>query len=195
MPEPWAPWQLVCKEERRITAVSRHNSWNETHPHTFRAVTAATVHLLKTDLKWVSIYLFLIWHFKNFCPKILAKTKKPNNDDHSSTYKSKSCICIIINLYLMSIQRQIIADVVMDSTCGILKGMCGLWKPTAKKNGRSLCTWLFSRLMASSVLSMSGSVPPGCSVTFTAHSKLTWSRPSSPLHTWKQRVNAIHLQH
>lgn len=83
----------------------------------------------------------------------------------------------------------------MSSTCGILKGMCGLWNPTAKKNGWPWCAWLFSRLMASSVLSRSGSVPPGCSVTFTAHSKLAWSRPSSPLHIWKQRLNTIYLQH
>lgn len=32
MPEHWAPWQLVCKEEQRNIAVSRCSSWNETHP-------------------------------------------------------------------------------------------------------------------------------------------------------------------
>lgn len=73
-------------------------------------------------------------------------------------------------------------------TCGILKGICGLWKPTAKKKGSSSLTRLFSNLTASSVLSRSGRVPPGCSLTFTAQSKLTWSFPSFPLHIWKQRL-------
>lgn len=115
---------------------------------------------------------------QNSCKNQTAKQWRPWL--HVQTH---SWICIIIKLYFLSIQRQLMARVVVDSTCGILKGMCGLWNPTAKKNGRSFCTWLFSRLMASSVLSRSGRVPPGCSVTFTAHSKLTWSRPSSPLHT------------
>lgn len=79
-------------------------------------------------------------------------------------------------------------------TCGILKGMCGLWKPTAKKKGSPSLVRLFSNWTASSVLSRSGRVPPGCSVTFTAHSKLTWSLPSSPLHIWKQGFYANHLK-
>lgn len=93
---------------------------------------------------------------------------------------------------IISSSVQEVSTGVGSCTCGILKGMCGLWKPTAKKKGTSTLSVsaarLFSNLTASSVLSMSGRVPPGCCVTFTAHSKLAWSLPSSPLHIWNKRV-------
>lgn len=73
--------------------------------------------------------------------------------------------------------------------------MCGLWSPTAKKKRSSVLARLFSSLTASSVLSRSGRVPPGCSVTFTAHSKLAWSWPSSPLHIWKQGSHSSVTRH
>lgn len=57
-------------------------------------------------------------------------------------------------------------------------------KTNSQEEGRVVVTLLLSNLAASSALCRSGSVPPGCSVTFTAHSKLEWSLPSTPLHTW-----------
>lgn len=109
-----------------------------------------------SDRQWVHLNLNLHWIFFFFVV-------------HRRTNRSACCRCCV-----------------RACTCGILKGMWGLWKPTARKNGRLWSTWFFSSLTASSVLSRSGRVPPGCSVTFTAHSKLMWSFPSPPLHIWKK---------
>lgn len=78
-------------------------------------------------------------------------------------------------------------------TLGYLKGMCGLWYPTARKKGLADIFIFSNNRMASSVLCLSGKVPSGTSATSTGQSRLAWSFPSCPLHVFKNKMHNIGL--
>lgn len=76
-------------------------------------------------------------------------------------------------------------------TLGYLKGMCGLWYPTARKKGLADVFIFSNNCMACSVLCLSGKVPSGTSTTSTGQSRLAWSSPSGPRHVFQNKIYNI----